>query len=107
MTPGEFESKNEATSFVFRDVDWPRENGYRCDICLLQEEDGTFTAIVLNLPGAASCGETEPDALRNVEESIRGLIEVYKEHGNPIPWKEYAPEDIPAGAKTQRILVNA
>ena len=85
--------------------DWRTQNAYRCCVCLIPEEDG-FSAIVLNLPGAASCGDTESEALENVKESIRGLIDVYMEHGDPIPWTDCRSEDIPAGAKRQWILVN-
>ena len=45
--------------------------------------------------------------MRNVEESIRGLIEFYNANGDPIPWKNTSDQEIPSGAKLQRILVNA
>jgi predicted RNase H-like HicB family nuclease len=106
MTPTLLENESNSTSFVFDSVEWPEESAYRCHICLVPEEDGQFSAIVLNLPGAASCGKSESDALANVKESVRGLIAVYEEHGDPIPWKDYRSEEIPNGAKTQWILVN-
>ncbi len=88
------------------DLEWPKQCAYRCHVCLLREEDGQFSAIVLNLPGAASYGNTESEALANVEESIRGLIEVYKENHDPIPWKDYRSEDVPRSTKIQWLLVN-
>lgn len=106
MTPKLLENKSNSTSFVFDSVDWPVQSAYRCHVCIVPEDDGQFLAIALNLPGAASGGKTESDALANVEESIRGLIEVYKENGDPIPWKDYCCEEIPGGTKTQWILVN-
>lgn len=105
MTPTLLEYESNSTSFMF-DLEWPKQCAYRCHVCLVPEEDGQFSAIVLNLPGAASCGKTESEALANVEESICGLIEVYKETGDPIPWKDYRSEDIPSGTKTQWIMVN-
>jgi predicted RNase H-like HicB family nuclease len=106
MIPDLLENESNSTSVVFNEVAWPEESAYRCHICLVPEDDGQFSAIVLNLPGAASCGATESEALENVQESIRGLIEVYKEHDDPIPWKDSRSEEIPAGTKTQWILVN-
>ena len=106
MAPAILENESNSTSLMFDEVEWQKQDAYRCHVCLIPEEGGAFSAIVLNLPGAASCGETESEALGNVEESIRGLIEVYKEHGDPIPWKDYRSEEIPNGARTQWILVN-
>ena len=106
MAPALLENESKSNSFVFDLVEWPAQSAYRCHVSLVPEEDGQFSAIVLNLPGAASCGASESEALANVEESIRGLIEVYNEHGDPIPWKDYGSEEIPNGAKTQWILVN-
>lgn len=106
MAPALFENESNSTSLMLDDVEWQKQDAYRCHVCLILEDDGQFSAIVLNLPGAGSCGKTESEALDNVEESIRGLIEVYKEHSDPIPWKDYRSEEIPNGAKTQWILVN-
>jgi predicted RNase H-like HicB family nuclease len=106
MAPVLLENESNSTSIVYELVEWTKESAYRCNVCLVPEEDGKFSAIVLNLPGAASSGKTESEALANVEESIRGLIEVYKEHHDPIPWKDYRSEDIPSGTKTQWIMVN-
>ena len=106
MAPALLENESNSTSFVFEMAEWEQQAAYRCHVCLIREEDGQFSAIVLNLPGAASCGASESEALVNVEESIRGLIEVYKDQGQPVPWKNYRSEEIPDGAKTQWILVN-
>ena len=74
------------------------ENIFHCLVALIREEDGSFSGLVLNLPGAGSSGKTEEDAIRNVKESVCGLIESYKATGDPIPWKDATPGDIPAGA---------
>lgn len=94
--------------YTFGDFSWSKQwqDSYPCHVALVPEEDGQVSAIVLDLPGAASCGDTDAEALENVKESIRGLIELYREQGNPIPWKDYWEEDIPDGAKTKRIMVN-
>jgi predicted RNase H-like HicB family nuclease len=105
MAPTLLENESNSASFMFDEVQWPERIAYRCHVCLVAEDE-QFSAIVLNLPGAASCGDTESEALANVEESIRELIQVYAENGDPIPWKEYRSEEIPPGAKLQWILVN-
>jgi predicted RNase H-like HicB family nuclease len=78
---------------------------YHCNIAMIREEDGSYTAIVLNLPGAASEGATEDEAMANVRESICGLVESYTATGDPIPWKDPVPCDVPPDAKTKWILV--
>jgi predicted RNase H-like HicB family nuclease len=109
MATVEFELKNDALT-VYPDNardNWSARTAYRCHVGLIREEDGSFSAIVLNLPGAGSCGETEQEALENVREAILGVIESYLASGEEIPWKDSESEDIPAGAKTKWILVNA
>ena len=59
-----------------------------CLIDLIPEEDGSFSAVVLNLPGTGSCGATEEEAMENVKEAILGVIESYKADGREVPWRE-------------------
>jgi predicted RNase H-like HicB family nuclease len=80
---------------------------YRCHVCLIPEDDGTFSAVVLNLPGAGSCGDTKEKAIENVREAILGVIASHREHGEEIPWKDARPGDIPAEGTSKWILVNA
>ncbi len=87
--------------------DWKRQNAYRCHVCIVQDDDDSFSAIVLNLPGAGSCGTTEEEAMQNVEEAIRGVFESYADSGDAIPWRDVTSRDIPANAKLKWILVNA
>jgi predicted RNase H-like HicB family nuclease len=82
---------------------------YRCHVRLVKEDDGTFSAIVLNLPGAGSCGDTEEEAILNVREAVCGVIGSYEADGEPVPWRDpfsYSDE-IPDDAKHKWILVNA
>lgn len=106
MAPVILENESKATSFVFEEVGWP-EHGYRCHICLIPEDDGTWSAIVLNLPGAASCGKSEEEALENVREAIVGVIKSYLADDETIPWCDSVSDDIPQNAKQTWILVNA
>ena len=86
---------------------WPERTAYRCHVGLIQEDDGSFSAVVLNLPGAGSCGNTVEDALRNVREAILGTIESYTEAGEGIPWRGPGDYEIPEGAIPKWILVDA
>jgi predicted RNase H-like HicB family nuclease len=107
MAPTLVEGNSNATSFMFDDVDWPEQNAYRCHVCLIPEEDGAWSAVVLNLPGAGSCGKSEEEALSNVREAILGVIQSYLADGEKIPWCDAMPADIPQGTKQTWILVNA
>jgi predicted RNase H-like HicB family nuclease len=102
------ERENKFESYTVDPSKWgPRTKDYRCHVCLTKEDDGSFSAIVLNLPGAGSCGDTEEDALRNVREAILGVIESHQEAGEVIPWQDADESDIPTGAQQKWILVNA
>lgn len=100
--------ENTAISLKF-DANWlPRRgNAYRCHVCLIPEEDGTFSAVVLNLPGAGSCGATVEEALRNVREAILGVIQSHAEAGEEIPWQDSLSCEIPENATQKWILVDA
>jgi predicted RNase H-like HicB family nuclease len=78
---------------------------YRCHLAILREDDGTFSAVVLNLPGAGSCGDSEEDAVANTREAVAGVIESYLSDGQEIPWED--DYSIPEGAKQKWILVDA
>ena len=80
---------------------------YRCHLALVRESDGEHSAIVLNLPGAGSCGATEEEAVANVREAVLGVIRSYLEDGMDIPWQDSDPTDIPEGARQKWILVDA
>lgn len=62
------------------------QNTYRCHVALVVEEEGGFSAVVLNLPGVGSCGETEQETLLNVCEAAQAVIESYLTDEQEIPW---------------------
>ena len=99
-----FETYNTATHFTFDTADWEKPTAYRCIVCLIEEEDGGFSAVCLNLPGACSCGDTEEKALENVREAITGVIKSYLENGEKIPWDNFA-QDIPNCTKKVCLLI--
>jgi len=88
------------------DLRWTPK-AYRCHVCTIREDDGSFSVIVLNLPGCGSCGDTKEEALKNVREAILGVVESYIKDGQQIPWQDSTPEDIPGDAELKWILVNA
>ena len=101
-------SANTAVSLLKFDANWlpSRAKAYRCHICLIREEDGTFSAVVLNLPGA---GSTAPLRRRlcNVREAVLGVAESHAEAGEEIPWQDSLSCEIPENAAQKWILVNA
>jgi predicted RNase H-like HicB family nuclease len=86
---------------------WGPATSYRCHVLLQKEEDGRWSAIVLNLPGAGSCGDSEAEALANVREAVAGAIQSYLESGEEIPWKDSLAADIRDDARHKWILVHA
>ena len=40
-------------------AEWTPDASYRCHIAIIPEDDGDFSVVVLNLPGAGSCGDTK------------------------------------------------
>src|ERR1700686_5228196 len=70
---------------------------YRVYLRTIPEEDGGYSTIAINLPGAGSCGDTEEESIANAKEAITGVLESYQESGDPIPWQPVS--EIISGAK--------
>jgi predicted RNase H-like HicB family nuclease len=81
-------------------------NVYRCQVYILREDDGRYSAIAATLPGVASYGASEQEALRHIEEAFGAAIETYKEGDGKIPWLS-APEEPPPDSETRWITVYA
>ncbi|GIK81315.1 MAG: type II toxin-antitoxin system HicB family antitoxin [Pseudorhodoplanes sp.] len=60
---------------------------------LAESDGGGYLALVPDLPGCMSDGETPEEALRNVQEAIRSWIESAKE------WKQDIPKPSPPMAR--------
>jgi predicted RNase H-like HicB family nuclease len=100
--------KNDASKYnISRITDWSPSPAHRFHILLTKDDPDSFSAVVLNLPGAGSCGSTEEEAMENVKEAIRGVLEAYKASGQDIPWKDSAGADIPPGTKQKWIIQDA
>ena len=99
-------SNNAESRTVGKDAWTESKKTYRCHILLLKEDDGSYSALVLNLPGAGSCGDTEEEAMRNVREAAAGAIESYLNHDEDIPWADSLAAEIPDNGKQRWILVH-
>jgi predicted RNase H-like HicB family nuclease len=60
------------------------------------DEDGCWIADVPDLRYCSSHGDTRAEALANIEDAMRGWLEVARDEGLPIPEPRYRP---PATAK--------
>ena len=54
-------------------------------VSLEPDEDGFITASCPQLPGCHSQGRSRQEAIRNIEEAIRGYLASMKSHGEEIP----------------------
>ncbi len=107
MSTVEIDLSNTAESRTVGEDTWVEsKKAYRCHVLLVKEEGGGYSAIVLNLPGAGSCGDTEEEAMRNVREAAAGAIESYLSHAEDIPWIDSLRADIPDDGKQRWILVH-
>lgn len=61
-------------------------NGYKVELRKLSPEDGGgFVALVPELPGCSSAGDTEADAVAGIGEAIEGWIVLSLRFGHEIP----------------------
>ncbi len=57
-----------------------------------RDEDGTYVADCSSIPGCVSQGETEEEALTNIQDAIRGCLEVRAELGMPLTVSSFRRE---------------
>jgi len=53
-------------------------------VTMFQDEDGVVIAPCPPIPGCVSQGGTQEEAERNIQEAIRGCLEVRAERGMPL-----------------------
>ena len=80
-------------------------DAYRLHLAIVHEDDGTVSAIALNLPGAGSCGDTEEEAVANAKNAVSEVIRSYLDEKKEIPWNNDYNQRIPEDAKIKRELV--
>lgn len=49
------------------------------------EEDGRWSAWAPELPGCATCGYTQEEALVGIQEAVTGYIQTLLKNGLPVP----------------------
>jgi len=69
-------------TYIKTSADYLREPYTRV---LIPEEEGGYSAEILEFPGCYSQGETAEEAIQNVEEAARNWIEATLASGKPIP----------------------
>jgi len=85
----------ERTKPVYKVEKWNHDEAYRLTVSIFKDEgDEDYTALALNLPGAAGCGETHDEAVESLKESVLGLIKAYKGHGDKIPWESIFNDEL-------------
>lgn len=82
----------------------PAGKVHRCLVHLRPEADG-FSAVAVSLPGVASGGETEAEALANITEAIEGVLIAYREQGMSVPWEPNPPAPESAGVLVRAVFV--
>jgi len=50
-----------------------------------KEEDGRYSAWIPALPGCASWGNSEEEALENIQDALKAYIATLLEEGRPLP----------------------
>jgi predicted RNase H-like HicB family nuclease len=64
----------------------PKTEAFRYPVQLFwSDEDGGFIAAAPDLPGCSAFGETQIEALREVQDAIDAWLEAMSAAGNPIP----------------------
>lgn len=76
-------------------------------LLITRDDDGTYSAVVWNLPGAGSCGPTETEAVERAKEAALGVVEGYEAAGADIPWRDVTTVEVPPGAKHRVVVLDA
>jgi predicted RNase H-like HicB family nuclease len=66
----------------------------RYRVVLQPAEERGYTVVVPALPGCISEGDTKKEALKNIQEAIRGWIEVSRKYGDRIPPSDFIEETV-------------
>jgi len=75
-------------------------------VYLTPEVNGGFSVEAATLPGVASQGNNEKEALANIAEALEGALAAYSVPGMKIPWLTM-PRERPTTAKEKWVIVHA
>ncbi len=92
--------------FEVRATNFKTNGLFRCHLEITREDNDQFSVVVLNLPGAVSCGSTVDEAIEGVREAVTGLVQSYRDDEVDIPWRDVTEYEITDGASQRWILVN-
>ncbi len=81
-------------------------DGQRLHFQIEENEEGGFSVIALNLPGAGSSGPTEEVAIERAKLAVQAVIEDYRESGETIPWQDTIRHVAEKGTKTKWVVVH-
>ncbi len=99
----------ESAAIELPEADWkePSRTLYRCMVIVLfpPEENGLISVYAGTLPGVASQGHTEEEALQNIVGAFEGAIAAYKDLGQEIPWQA-PPEKLERNAQVRWVFVH-
>ncbi|MBW2038005.1 MAG: type II toxin-antitoxin system HicB family antitoxin [Deltaproteobacteria bacterium] len=57
----------------------------RYRVLIEQDENGMFAVECPSLPGCISQGKNRKEALKNIQDAIKGYLESLKKHNEPVP----------------------
>ncbi len=61
---------------------------YRCEVRIMPEKEGGYSAYVAQLAGVVSQGDCLESATKNTMEALISCLCAYKDNDMPIPWTE-------------------
>ena len=79
---------------------------YEVEIRICSERESGFSVYAPCLPGAASQGGSEQEAVENIREALCGLIESYRADRCDIPWERVFEQPLEAGEQRRWIVVH-
>ena len=80
---------------------------YQLHVEVERLEDGDYFAVCSNLEGCHALGETVADAIENVEDAARVIIELCLEKGLPLPPELSASDEVPVVTAEVFVTVQA
>lgn len=82
------EVRSDAPQWMPDGWEHPEEaSAYQIEVRLSADEDGRFSVYAPRLPGAHSAGDTEDDAIANMNDAVPELLRAYRDEKMPIPWR--------------------
>lgn len=99
--------ENDARTEFVKQPDWKTTDSRRLYLNISRDSNGTFSAVVVNLPGTGSCGDTEEEAIANAMEAARAAIDLYEDDNEEVPWADPALAEIPFGTKRKVVILDA